>query len=60
MCDPVTVGFVRLVTSPRVLGDRAVDVEAAADALVHGASVATADAGFARFTGVRRINPLVD
>jgi predicted nucleic acid-binding protein len=37
-----------------------VDVEAAADALVHGASVATADAGFARFTGVRRINPLVE
>jgi len=50
----------RAVVEGRVSGKLIMDAHLAALAIEHGATIATSDRGFARFPGLRLINPLRD
>jgi uncharacterized protein len=49
----------RLLMEGRASGKLVMDAHLAALAVEHGATIATADRGFARFPGLKLINPLV-
>ena len=49
-----------LITRYRITGNLVTDAHLAAIAVEHGLAVCSADTDFARFTEVRRWNPLVD
>ena len=65
-CVPVAAGarhwpiLRRLVEDSDARGNLIPDAHLAAIAVEHGATVATRDRGFARFTGVRLVDPLTD